>query len=136
MLKHCLPALLMFVALTQAPPKPEPEPYPGAGTHQRPPAGWYCSPNGKGPHKCECKRVAHKTEDDPFCENQDPPESPTCRVWCFAQFCLCEVKCEMPEHQYAAHTGPAPEAPVVAPSSASPQSPVPPAHMSSVHHSM
>ncbi len=100
MLKHCLPALLMFMALTQAPPK---EDYPGQSQHAMPPPGWYCSANAKvEAHKCTCKRMAHSTPEDPVCEEQ-VPESSQCKVYCHASRCLCPVDCSIPEHHHGAH---------------------------------
>ncbi len=100
MIKHCLPALMMLVALTQGPPKVQP--YEGAAEHKEPPKGWFCSTNAKDIHKrCPCKKMVHSTKEDPMCEDQPIVEDQQCYAFCWMNgHCFCDVECKTAGHQH------------------------------------
>ena len=70
----------------------------GNPNHEKPPDGWFChtsSPTVPAPegHECVCHEHRQCVKDQGTGENVII-ESPTCRVYCFKDNCLCAVKCE------------------------------------------
>ena len=87
--------LLFAVAVSLA---AQEQPPAGNPNHEKPPDGWFChtsSPVAPAPEGHECICHEHRTcSKDAETGQRVIVESPTCRVYCFKDNCLCAVKCE------------------------------------------
>ena len=81
--------VLFGIAVMAQQPDPS-QPFPN---HEEPPPGWFCTADARqADHKCACRNMP-KEPNDPVCHSETQ-EDATCKVFCHADHCRCQMKCE------------------------------------------